>query len=171
MLGISGFGLFHTLISVIALAAGALCLARRREIAWAWRSGRIYVLLTVASCVTGFFIFHHGGFGKPHALGIVTLLVLGLAVFAERRRVGIWRYVSAVAYSLTFFFHFIPGFTETLTRVPAARPWASGPDDPRLAMLIGVVFALFLVGATAQVLRIRAQRAGSPLAGAHPPQA
>jgi hypothetical protein len=45
----------------------------------------LYVLATVATCVTGFFIFHHGGFGKAHALGIITLFVLLLAWIAERR--------------------------------------------------------------------------------------
>ena len=37
--------------------------------------GRIYVIAMVLTCATGFFIFHHGGFGKPHVLGIVTLAV------------------------------------------------------------------------------------------------
>jgi cytochrome b subunit of formate dehydrogenase len=41
--------------------------------------GNIYVLATVITCLSGFGIFQHGGFGKPHVLGIITLVVLAVA--------------------------------------------------------------------------------------------
>jgi uncharacterized membrane protein len=155
MLGITPFGMFHTVISLVALAAGIVALSRYREIGSTTVTGRVFVWFTVASCVTGLFIFRHGGFGKPHVLAIATLVVLVVAALAERRSFFGWlsRYVAVVAYSLTFFFHFIPGFTETLTRVPVGQPWASGPEDPRLAALVGSAFVVFLVGAILQVRR------------------
>ena len=73
MLNISPFGMFHTLIGVIAVAAGVRALVRHRQIDTRHAVGRLYVWMTVATCVTGFFIFQHGGFGKPHALGVITL--------------------------------------------------------------------------------------------------
>src|SRR6478609_9400891 len=79
MLGITPFGAIHTLISLVALAAGLAALFRYRTITPGNLLGNVYIVGTVATCVTGFFIFHHGGFGKPHALGIVTLIVLGIA--------------------------------------------------------------------------------------------
>jgi len=36
-------------------------------------------IATAITSPTGFGIFQHGGFGKPHVLGIVTLLVLAIA--------------------------------------------------------------------------------------------
>lgn len=157
MLGITGFGLFHTLLSVIAVVAGAAALLRHKEITLASRSGAAFALFTAGSCVTGLFLFHHGGFGKPHVLAIVTLAVLALATLADRRLFGkASRYTAALLFSLAFFFHFIPGFTETLTRLPLAQPWASGPDDPGLAALIGATFVLYLIGAALQAWRIRA---------------
>lgn len=157
MLNISPFGMFHTLLGLAAVVFGFLALFRRGEIAYADRRGRMFVWLTIGTCVTGFFIFRHGGFGKPHMLGILTLVVLAFAYAAERRAaVAVWaRYASAAMYTLTLFFHFIPGFTETLIRVPVAAPFASGPDDPKLAAIIGIVFALFLIGMAVQALRIR----------------
>jgi uncharacterized membrane protein len=90
-------------------------------------------------------------------LGIITLLVLALAWVAGSTKIfgRASRYIETVSYSLTFFFHMIPGFTETFTRLPVEAPVFSGPDDPTLQKVIGVVFLLFLVGATAQVLRLR----------------
>jgi uncharacterized membrane protein len=165
MLGITAFGWVHTLISLVAMAAAIAALVRYGGIALATAPGRAFVGLTVASCVTGLFIFHHGGFGPPHVLAIVTVVVLGVAALAERRRLfgGASAYVATAAYSLAFFFHFIPGFTETLTRLPQGAPYASGPDDPKLQTLIGAAFAVFVVGTLWQLLRLRRrQRTAAP---------
>lgn len=166
MFGITAFGMFHTVLGLIAVVAGFVAIARHFEIAMASRSGRLYVWMTVATCITGFFIFHHGGFGKPHVLGIVTLLVLAVAWLADRRTLfgRVSHYIAAIGYTLTLFFHMIPGFTETLTRLPEGRPWASGPDDPQLAQLIGGVFVAYLGLMVWQGLRIRRERRRSTVA-------
>ena len=62
---------------------------------------------------------------------------------------------SPSLYSLTFFFHWIPGITETTSRLPPGAPLTTGPDDPRVQGAVGVAFVLFLIGATLQVKRMR----------------
>jgi uncharacterized membrane protein len=159
-LGLTTIGVVHTAISLVAVAAGIYAFFRDKEISPRNGLGRVYLWTTVLTCLTGFFIFQHGGFGKPHALGIITLLVLALAWVAGSTKLfgRAGRYIETVSYSLTFFFHMIPGFTESLTRLPAGAPVFSGPDDPTLQKVIGVVFLLFLAGAFLQVMRLR--RAG-----------
>jgi uncharacterized membrane protein len=159
MLGLTSLGVLHTAIALVAVVAGSVELARRKEISWHTSAGRTYVLLTALTCLTGFGIFQHGGFGNPHVLGIITLVVLGVAWVAEMRPTfgRLSRYVSVVGYSTTFFFHMIPGFTETSTRLPPGRPLVAGPEAPELLMAVGVAFVAFLVGAVAQVLRIRSE--------------
>lgn len=160
MFGLTNLGLIHTVISVVALAAGAAALVRDKEISPRNGLGQIYLWTTIITCLTGFGIFQHGGFGKPHALGVLTLLVLGAAAVAERTGLfgRLSAYVATLSYSLSFFFHFIPGVTETFTRLPAGQPLFSSPEDPALQPVIGGVFLLFLVGATLQVLRLRGSR-------------
>lgn len=167
MFGITPFGMVHTLISLVSLFGGLYALARYREIAWVRPSGRLYVWFTVATCVTGFFIFRHGTFGKPHVLGIVTLVVLAVAWYAERRATpgSLARIVAALAYTLTLFFHFIPAFTETATRIPEGAPLVAGPEAPELQMAVGIAFVVFLVIMVFQALRIRRER-GVALAAA-----
>ena len=157
MFGITPFGMFHTIIALIAVGAGFAALANHREIGMASAAGRTYVLLTIVTCVTGLFIFRHGTFGVPHALAVLTLVVLFVGVAAEKRPVfgSLSRYVSVVGYSLTLFFHMIPGFTETATRVPEGAPLVSGPDAPELRAAVGAAFVVFLIGAALQVRRIR----------------
>lgn len=155
MLGLSIFGIVHTIIGLIAVGFGIAAFWRHAEIGTRTRSGQLYVVLTVLTCITGFFLFKHGGFGKPHALGVLTLIVLGAAYGAERRPGRLARYIAVVSYSTTFFFHMIPGFTETLTRLPVGAPWAASPEAANLQALIGGVFVLFLVGLALQLRALR----------------
>lgn len=166
MLGITPFGMLHTLVSLVSLFAGIYALVRHRELSSRGALGAAYVGGTLASCVTGLFIFRHGGFNEAHALSITTLLVLAIAGFAERgaRPGSMRRILSVLAYTLTLFFHFIPGFNETLVRVPVGNPVITGPDDPLLMPLVGATFAVFAVVMLLQVLRIRRERAQAPLA-------
>lgn len=160
MLGLTSLGIVHTAISLVAVAAGIVAFVRHGQINLRSRAGKTYVITTVLTCLTGFGIFQHGGFGKPHVLGIVTLLVLLLAWGAGQRG---WfgraaPYVEAVLYSLTFFFHMIPGFTESLTRLPVGNPWAANDADPKLQALVGAAFLVFLLGAAWQIVRLRKDR-------------
>ena len=153
MFGITPFGMLHTLISLVAVFAGAVALLRDRQITPRNKLGQLYIATTVLTCLTGFFIFRHGGFGKPHVLGIITLLVLAVAFVAGKGRVfgRAAPYVEMLAYSSTFFFHLVPGITETATRLPDGAPWAAGPDDPQLQKVIGTVLVLFAVAVALQL--------------------
>ncbi|NNG22001.1 hypothetical protein [Telluria aromaticivorans] len=151
-------GIAHTAISLVALGAGIRAFIRYKEISPTTRAGTLYIVATVLTCLTSFFIFNHGGVNEAHALGVLTLLVLAGAAIASRKR---WfgRYnhrAVALAYSLTFFFHMIPGFTETGTRFPTGNPLYSSREDPALVMTIGVVFAIFVIGAILQLRHLRA---------------
>ena len=160
MLNMSAFGMFHTAIALVAVVAGIIAIVRYGEIGTGTCSGLTYALFTVATCITGLFIFHHGGFGPPHVLSIITLVVLAIAYWAERRpgHAGLPRYVAVLGYSLTLFFHLIPGLTETGTRVPIGNPAFTGPEDATLKMLVGVGFLVYLAGAAVQAIRIRRSR-------------
>jgi uncharacterized membrane protein len=158
---ITPFGWFHTGVSVIAVVAGIVAFVRDKEISPQTSVGKTYVVMTVLSCLTGFFIFHHPDhkFGPGHALGIVTLVVLAIAGIAGKTHVfgRASRYVETIGYSLTFFFHMIPTLTEGSTRLPVGHPLVPGPDAPPLQAAIGVVFLIFLIGAALQIRRLHAE--------------
>lgn len=158
MFGLTSLGVVHTLLSLVALGAGLIALVRDREIMPRSTLGRVYLWTTIAVCLTGFPIVQHGGFGKPHALGVLTLIVFGVAALAGRSKFGpASRYVEMVCYSATFFFHWIPTVVETTTRLPLGAPLIKDRDGPELQTATGVLFLLFLVGATLQIRRLRAQ--------------
>lgn len=121
MFGLTPLGAFHTAISLIAVAAGLIALIRDKEISPRTLPGKVYVVATIVSCVTGLGIFHHGGFGAPHVLSIITLAVLGVAVGAGHSTVfgRASRYVETVSYSATLFFHFHSRYHRDVDPLPA----------------------------------------------------
>lgn len=163
MTGLTNLGIIHTIISLFALGAGIVALVRDREISPRNYVGKFYIWTTVLTCLTGFPIMQHGGFGKPHALGIITLIVLVIAALAGKSKFGGGsRYIETVSYSATFFFHWIPTVVETTTRLPVGSPLIADRDGPELQAATGMLFLLFLIGATIQVWRLR--RRGKPTA-------
>lgn len=158
-------GTIHTFIAIIAVVAGISSVIRCGRITPSRTSGKVYIVMTVLTCLTGFAIFEHGGFGPPHVLGVITLAVLALAGWARLRRSFLngWMYVETLSYSLTLFFHAIPGAAETLTRLPVADPLATSQEDPLVVSVTACAFLVFLAGATLQVLYLRSrQRQGLP---------
>ena len=168
MLGLTTLGIVHTAISLVAVGAGIVALARDKQIIGRNRIGQLYVWTTVVTCLTGFPIMQHGGFGKPHATGIITLLTLVVAWQAGR---GKWfgraaRYVEVVSYSATFLFHLIPAFVETSTRLPVGTPLVTDRDGREVQIATGILFLLFLIGAALQVRRMRVHQREQANAGA-----
>ena len=161
MLGLTPLGTFHTAISLIAVVAGFVALAREREISTRSAAGLIFFGGTVVSCLTAFGIFQRGGFGVPHAFAILGLIVLAAALAAERAAAfgRLSPYAATVGYSFALFVHFIPATVETLTRLPAGAPYLAHPEDPKAQPILGFFFLLFLIGATLQVVRLRSASA------------
>ena len=164
MFGLTSLGLVHTAISLLAVAAGLIALLRDGRITLRDGLGQTYAVTTALTCLTGFGIFQHGGFGNPHVLGIITLVVLAAAEAAGRFHAfgALSAYVETVGYSATFLFHLIPAVTETTTRLPLGHPLLPGPDAPPLKAATGVLFVLFLIGAALQVRKLRQQRGAAP---------
>lgn len=166
MFGLTQLGIVHTIISLIAVAAGVVGFFQAGRIVAASTAGKWYVWTTVLTCLTGFGIFQHGGFGKPHMLGIITLVVLAVAWLGDRNKFGRASiYVATVSYTMTFLFHMIPAITETSTRLPLGAPLLASPEAPELQQATGVLLVLFLIGAVYQVRKLRAGRATPGLAG------
>jgi uncharacterized membrane protein len=158
MNALTSLGIVHTAVSVVALIAGFVCLARDKAISPATRVGQLYVVTTAITCLTAFGIFRHGGFGPAHVLAVITLAVLAVGTVAAMTT-GFGRasaHVQTMCYSATFFFSMIPGVTETTTRLPPGAPLLSSPDAPALKVANGVLFVLFLIGVSLQIRRLRA---------------
>ncbi|MGD1276179.1 MAG: hypothetical protein ABR964_03020 [Tepidisphaeraceae bacterium] len=104
---LAAFTLFHVALSLVGIFSGfvvmfGLLTARRLD---GWTA--VFLATTLATSVTGFlFPVHH--FLPSHGVGIVSLLVLPIAIFAFCRRhlVGSWRWIYAVTAMLALYLMF-----------------------------------------------------------------
>lgn len=156
MLGLSALGAVHTAIALVAVLCGFALTLRFGRIGTDLPLGKTYVAGTALACLTSLGVFMHGGFNVAHALALVTLVVLGMAVAAGRHRATsrAATYVETLGFSTTLFFHMIPALNETFSRLPAGAPLFTGPDDPALQRLFGFVFLAYLLGIALQVRHI-----------------
>lgn len=154
MFGLTSLGTVHTAIGLAAVICGYAMLFRNGRISATQGAGKAYIALTAITCVTGLGIFQRGGFNIAHALSILTLVTLSAALIASRSRARLAIYVETAGFSLTLFFHMIPGMTETFTRIPVGAPLFSSPEDPNLQKTVGVILLAFLIVIALQVHHI-----------------
>lgn len=167
MLGLTLLGVAHTAIGLLALVCGVMALLRFKEIRPGEPLGRVYLIATLITAATGLGIFQHGGFGPPHMLSLLTLAALAGGYVASRGVFGRWsRALQATAFSATFLFHLIPGFTETLTRLPPGQPVLPNAEAPAFKTIYGVLLLLFVVGLVLQLRWLRTSPPAAPTATA-----
>ena len=154
-------GWFHTVIGVIALTSGGFTLARFKEISPQTRSGQIDLAATLITAGTALAIFQRGEFGPGHALAVMTLLALAVGTVAAKTTLfgKLSRYVQAVSYSATLFFHCIPAVTDGLLRLPVGDPVLTSIGDPILKVCYLGLLVIFLVGVSLQLRWIYRQPA------------
>jgi hypothetical protein len=150
-------GLFHTLVSLVALVAMFVALYKDRAITPRTAIGRFYLWTLWITTLTGFPIFREGIVTPPFVLGVLTVVVLLVAALAGKTRVfgRASAYVETISYSTTVLFMMIPTVTETLTRVPPSGPWVPSPEAPIFPALYSILFVLFFAGVTWQVRKLR----------------
>lgn len=151
-------GLFHTLVSLVAVVSAFVALFMDKEITPKSRIGRVYLLSLLITTLTGFPIFRHGSAGPPHVVGVLTLIALVVAAVADKFHAfgRASAYVATISYSTTVLLLMIPAVTETLTRVPPSAPVVASPEAPIFQLLYPALLGVFLVGLTLQVRRLRA---------------
>jgi len=142
----SALGIFHTAVSILPIGFGLVAFARDGKIDPKNRLGQLYIATMAIGSVTALGFIATKGFGPPQVLTLLTLAILAVATLTVR---GHWRgpgYVQTVGLTASYFLLMFFATTETLTRLPAADPFASGPTDPVLAPVrLGLLAALALV--------------------------
>jgi hypothetical protein len=152
----STLGLFHTVVSVLPIGFGLLAFLRDGKIDPGNRLGQLYLGTMLAGCVTALGFIVTKGFTPAQVLTLVTLALLAAGTLAARGR---WRgagVVQTLSLSVSYLLLMVFTTTEALTRLPAARPFATGPIDPALAPVRLALLAAFALGVGYQLFRLRA---------------
>ncbi len=160
MLGLSALGTVHTAISLVAIVAGIVALARDKVILATNRLGWLYLAATTLTAVTALMIFRHGGFRIGHQFAVATLLALALGALAACTHLfgRISRYVQALFFTSSLLIHAITGSAESLTRLPPNAPLVTAANAFVFTYIIGGLVILFLVLFVLQCRHLRQSR-------------
>ena len=153
------FTVVHVIISLVGIFSGfvvvAGLLAAKQSAGWT----STFLATTVATSVTGFFFPIHG-FTPALGLGILSLLVLSVAIFAlyVRHLAGAWRRTYAISAVVALYFNFFVLIVQAFRRVPALNALAPKQTEPPFAIAQGIALIVFLVLGVAAAIRFRDQR-------------
>jgi uncharacterized membrane protein len=156
-MGLSGLGIFHTIIGIVAIAAAIISFVRFGKIDLTHLSGKIYFYTTAVTALTALGISKHGGFNAGHIFS-VFIFILVVAAFwlsVKRSTNNKARYIENFLLSFSFFLSLIPTVNETFTRVPLGHPLAKNPTDPIIAQTLLVLLIAFVAGAIYQYIKQR----------------
>jgi hypothetical protein len=148
ILGMStaSFTLFHVILSLLGIASGlvvviGMLVAKRLD---GWTA--LFLATTVLTSVTGF-LFHSAHFGPPHVIGLLSLLLLVLAILARYsyHMAGSWRWVYVVSAMLSLYLNVFVGVVQSFQKVPLLQPLAPTGSEPPFAIAQGLVLLAFVV--------------------------
>lgn len=150
------FILVHVLLSLVGIFSGFVVLfgmlAAKRLNGWT----ATFFVTTLATSVTGFFL-PATHFMPSHAVGILSLIVLAIAIFARygRHLVGPWRRTYVISAVLALYFNVFVLIAQIFQKVPALKAIAPTQSEPPFAIAQLVVLVLFVVFGVAAVIKFR----------------
>ena len=155
-MSVAAFTTLHVIISLVAIAAGLLLLpallsSRRQDGLTA-----LFLATTILTSVTGFF-FHSKAIGPPHIVGVISLVVLAVALFAlyGRKLEGAWRPAYVISAILALYLNCFVAVVQAFQKIPALNALAPEGSEPPFAAAQGALLIAFAVLGFLAVKRYR----------------
>jgi hypothetical protein len=152
------YTIIHVLISLAGIFTGFVVLlgllAGKRLDGWT----KWFLITTVATSVTGFgFPIHR--FGAPHVIGIISLIILALAIYARypKRLTGAWRWIYVVGAMIALYLNSFVGVVQAFQKIPALNSLAPTQTEPPFQIAQLVLLVLFIVLTIVAVIRFRGE--------------
>jgi hypothetical protein len=146
----STFTWVHTALSVAALIAGLVVVIGlfSSKTLRGWTT--FFLVTAIATSATGFG-FPFQSFGASHWVGVISLLVLALAVLARYvlHYTGAWRWLYAVCMVVGFYFLVFVLIAQAFKKVPSLAALAPTLSEPPFAIAQVAVLVIFVVIAVA----------------------
>ena len=151
------FTLVHILISLAGIVSGLVVVG-------GWLAGKSYagwtiffLATTVATSATGFF-FPYRGFTPALAVGILSLLLLAVAIYAlyMRKLAGTWQRIYLVTALTALYLNFFVLVAQLFQKTPALKELAPTQSEPPFGIAQGLVLVVFVLLGIGTLRRFRA---------------
>jgi hypothetical protein len=157
------YTIVHVVISLLGIFSGFVVLfgllAGKRLDGWT----KFFLATTVATSVTGFF-FPVDHFMPSHGVGIISLLVLAVAIYARygRHLAGAWRKIYVIGAVIALYLNVFVLIVQSFQKIPALKAMAPTQSEPPFKFTQLVVLALFVLLTIVAAIRFRDEPAGAP---------
>jgi hypothetical protein len=141
----STFTLVHVIISLIGIFSGFVVLfgllSAHRLVGWT----ALFLATTILTSATGFLF--HSPFGPAHVVGIISLVVLAVALFAlyGSQLAGAWRWIYVVSALMALYLNVFVGVTQAFQKLSFLQPLAPTQSEPPFIIAQVVVIVIFVV--------------------------
>jgi len=117
-------------------------LARNRLDRWT----ALFLLFTVATSLTGFFFPFHG-FTPAIGVGIISMLVLALAIFARygRHLAGAWRWIYVITAMVALYLNVFVLIVQSFQKISLLKALAPTQSEPPFLFTQLIALTLFIV--------------------------
>jgi len=138
----STFTTLHVILSLIGIGSGAVVLfamlSDRRGEAWT----ALFLAATVLTSVTGF-LFHSESFGPPQVVGVISLVILAVAIAAlyAFRLARFWRLAYILGAVTALYLNAFVGVVQAFQKLSFLQPLAPTQSEPPFLVAQLVVLA------------------------------
>jgi hypothetical protein len=159
-LSFSAFTTVHVVVSLIGIATGIVVLFGMLGGKALRGLTAVFLASTVLTSVTGF-LFPFSTLLPSHVVGVISLAVLAIALFAlyGRHLASVWRPVYVVTAVVALYLNVFVGVVQAFQKVAVLQPLAPTQSEPSFAVTQAVVLALFAVLGYLAVKRYHPQAA------------
>ncbi|WP_428310426.1 hypothetical protein [Hydrocarboniphaga sp.] len=145
MFDLTTFTIIHTALSVIALLLGLVSIGGLLGGKSVSAVDVPYLLTSVATSVTGFG-FPFVKFLPSHAVGILSLIALAVAIYARSGgRLAHWGRSYAVSITISVYFLVFVSVAQSFSKVDVLRAAAPTLAEPPFTLVQGGVLILFVL--------------------------
>jgi hypothetical protein len=150
------YTLIHVLISIAGIVAGFVAafglIAGRRFDRWT----AVFLVMTIATSVTGFGFPIHA-VGPPHIIGVISLVILAVAVVARYRfhLAGSWRWIYVVTATIALYLNVFVGVVQAFQKIPALHALAPTQAEPPFVVAQVATLAILATLGTLGTMRFR----------------
>jgi CHASE2 domain-containing sensor protein len=154
------FTQFHVLISLVGIVSGLIVaaglVANKRLPGWT----ELFLITTIATSATGF-LFHSEKFGPPHVIGVISLVILAVAIGARygMALAGNARWIYVVTALLALYFNVFVAVIQSFQKLAFLHPLAPTGTEPPFAIAQGIVLLAFIGIGTLALKRFHPVRA------------
>ncbi len=151
------FTFLHVIISLVGIAAGLIVIERFFRNRTLGLSNLVFLVTTILTSVTGF-LFPFEKFGSPaHIVGIISLVVLAIALFAlyAGNLIGPWRWIYVCAAMVALYLNVFVAVVQSFLKIGRLHALAPTGTEPPFVATQGVVLVGFVVLGIIALIRFR----------------